>query len=165
MFGGKFLVEPGADGGGRKRLVRRGVDAGQLEGFAFVGRDQIESVKRERVAGLGVEGDEFAGGASETGNPGDEGVGEDAFGVVRENDGVVAGDGGAKEFFGVVGGDRVGGGRGLAIEAAELLALDETAGFDDRLGVAGGGEGGDFSQRAWPSGLDRLRRRRSSRRR
>ena len=54
------------------------------------------------------------------------------------------GDGAAQEFLGGIGGDGVSGGWGFAVQAAELLALDENAGFDDRLGVAGGGEGGDF---------------------
>ena len=114
------------------------MEAGEFEGFAFVRGDKIEAVKCEGVLRLGVQGDEFAGGAGEGGDAGDELVGKDAFGVVGEDDGVVRADGGAEKFFGGVGGDGVGGGRGLAIEATKLLALDEHAGFDDGLRGAGG---------------------------
>ncbi|MCX6943176.1 MAG: hypothetical protein NT173_00165 [Opitutales bacterium] len=143
MPGAVALVEPRADLGGRVGRVGRQLHPRELERLALVGRDQVEVAEGERAARLGVEGDERAGGAGQRGHPGDELVVQDALGVVGEDHGVAGGDVPREQGLGLGGAHAVVGGRGLAVDPAQLLPLHHHAGFHDRLPPARRAEGLD----------------------
>jgi hypothetical protein len=137
------LVDAGADLGGGERLVRLGFESGELEGLLAVGRDEIGLVKVEFAARLGVDGDELLVLAGKAGDARDEGVAEQALGVVGEDDGVRGLDRFFEERAQLRLVDVVIVLRGFAVEAADLLAADDDAGLDDGRAAAGRGDGLD----------------------
>ena len=126
------LVEDAADL--RRREGVGGADAldlRELERLAAVRCDEAHVVELEGGAGLRVEGDELVR-AGLAADGADDVARHDALRVVRDDDRVGRRDAGGEGLRDVVGGERVGGGRVLAVDAAELLVAAHDARLLDR---------------------------------
>ena len=115
------------------------------EGFGAVRFDGGDAFPLERVMGMGIDGDDFAGAVSAFTDGGGEVLGEHSFGVILDDHGIDFGEEGVELSEGEGGVIWVEGKFFFAIDAHDVLLAGDDASFDDSL-VAGVGLDG--------SGLD-----------